>query len=83
MPMMAVTTSMKKVDSTDTVASRAPLTAGATIMVMFWRLPLKPVTRMSMLLGVICGMSALTVGVWIPVPTERTADTKKIIHNSR
>ena len=33
--------------------------------------------------GVICGMSAETAGIWMPAPADRTASTTKISHGSR
>ena len=39
-------------------------------------------TRISWSVGVICGMSADTAGIWIPAPADRIASTTKMSHGS-
>ena len=39
-------------------------------------------TRISWSVGVICGISAETAGIWTPAPAERTASVAKISHGS-
>ena len=41
-----------------------------------------PFTRIRLRIGVICGMSAETAGIWMPAPAERTAIVRKISHTA-
>ena len=75
-PMIAVTTSTKKIATSDALAYSAPATAGARSAMPAWMEPLMPLTRMSRSLGVICGTSAETAGIWMPAPTERIASVR-------
>ena len=47
-----------------------------------WRVPLMLLTLINRSVGTICGRSALTAGIWMPAPTDRMADTRKISHSS-
>ena len=60
-------------DAADAHAYSAPAAAGASSAIADWIEPLMPLTRMRLRVGVICGISADTAGIWMPAPAERTA----------
>jgi hypothetical protein len=63
--------STKKTAMIDEPAYTAAAAAGARSIIADWMVPLIPLTRMSLLVGTICGRSALTAGIWTPAPTDR------------
>jgi len=75
-PMIAVTTSRKKIATIDAEAYSAAAAAGAMSMSADWMVALTALIRIRRDVGMICGMSAVTAGIWMPAPAERIASVR-------
>src|SRR5690606_21155066 len=74
MAMAAVTTSTRKMTSSDVTLSSSALTMGDTNVVADWMVLLIALTLVSMAGGTNWGSKAPTAGIWMPPPNARTAE---------